>query len=56
MTKQNCQKVDHEPWTGIAWRKELVLSLPVVWTLILTWACEGWGILYPQNVTLGLQD
>jgi len=34
----------------------LCYYLPVVWTLTLTRFSEGWGMLYPQNVTLGLQD
>jgi hypothetical protein len=28
--------------------------VPVVWTLMLTFLSAGWGMLYPQNATLGL--
>lgn len=30
-------------------------QIPVVWTLMLTLLSEGWGMLYPENCTLGLE-
>ena len=44
-------------YTYIAQGKEKVqIYTPVVWILILTRLSDGWGMLYPQNFVLGLQD
>jgi len=36
-------------------KDEIKCIVPVVWTLMFTRLADGWGILYPQNDTLGLQ-
>jgi hypothetical protein len=53
---KECIKATVKSAGNLKWNIRIIWhnTVPVVWTLMLTFLSAGWGMLYPQNATLGL--